>query len=101
MEGRLSYEQCKRLIDMNDYLQQKRPEIEWRGKKMESMRMSDGKWKEKLATTLYCLYNDMYIETPISREEMNDFFDDNYVAELMSLKNELMNCVKKIIHCCN
>ena len=62
MEGRLSYEQCKRLIDMNDYLQQRRPEIEWRGKKKESMRMSDGKWKEKLATTLYC-----YRDTNITR----------------------------------
>ena len=84
---------------MNDYLQQRRPEIEWRGKKIESMRMSDGRWKEKLATTLYSLYNDMYIETPISREEVKDFFDDNYVGELMSVKNELKNCMKQIMNC--
>ena len=97
---RLSYEQCTRLTYINEYLQDKRPELEWNGRKLESRRLSDVKWKEKLAATLYSIYNDMFCDSPITRDQVTDFFDDEYVSSIMTLHNQLTHSICKFLVCC-
>ena len=102
-DDRLSYKQCHRLIDILSYIQSPRPELEWRGKKRESVRMSDSEWKCKLSNTLYSLYRDLYPTDVFTRSHVDDFFDDEYVDSLLSPRIRLARwCskVRKFFGCC-
>ena len=96
---RLSHDQCVRLLDILDYLQVPRPELEWGGKKRESRKLTDAQWKAKLARELYTLYRDMYPRDVITRDHIEDFFDDNYVESIMSTRTRLKKFLCKVFGC--
>lgn len=82
--SRLTLEQYNALNDIISYMSKARPELEWRGFKVERRYLTKNQWHNKVATMLYTTYNDLYPSKPISHEAIVDFFDDDYVNELTS-----------------
>lgn len=83
---RLTRLQYGRLDDIMEYTTMRRPNIGWMGHKKESRHLSKEQWTTKLSLFLYRTYNDLYNTEPISREAIDDYFDDAYVDNLLSVK---------------
>lgn len=81
---RLTLKQFERLNDILDYMTTPRPEFEWRGFKAERKHVTPRQWHYKLSVLLYVTYNDLYPNSPITREAVLDYFDDEYTTELTS-----------------
>lgn len=92
--SRLSRCQLDRLDGIMEYTTSARPELEWMGHKRESKHLSKEQWRMILSSFLYRMYNDMY-EDSISREAIDDFFDDEYVTNLLSMKALIYSFVRQ------
>ena len=99
-DDRLTYKQYERLMTIMDHLTPPRPELEWNGMRRESKNLTNAQWQMKLSRELYITYRDLHPNDEISRDQINDFFDDDYVNRLTSVKRRLKKWMYKKFSCC-
>jgi hypothetical protein len=99
-DDRLTYKQYERLMTIMDHLTKPRPDLEWRGMRRESKNLTKPQWQMRLSRELYITYRDLHPTDEISRDQVNDFFDDDYVDKLTSIRLRLKKWMYTRVKCC-
>ena len=99
-DDRLTYRQYERLMTIMDHLAKPRPDLEWGGMRRESKNLTKPQWQTRLSRELYITYRDLHPNDEISRDQVNDFFDDDYVYKLTSFRLRLKKWLYKRVKCC-
>ena len=99
-DDRLTYKQYDRLMSIMDHLSAPRPELEWNGIRRESKNLTNAQWQTKLTRELYITYKELHSGDEISREQVNDLFDDEYIDKLTSVRLRLKKWLHKKFNSC-